>query len=73
MYSEDASKVHCGALPEVLSLLLSTAIGPLCVSGETALAAACRRLAAQPCAALSLLHWSLHNCTTLGRVEEEGQ
>jgi predicted transposase YbfD/YdcC len=54
-FGEDASQVRCGAIPQVLALLRTTAIGLLRTTGDTAIAAACRRFAAQPWAALALL------------------
>lgn len=54
-FGEDASQVRCGAIPQVLALLRTTIIGLMRTSGETAIAASCRRFAAQPWAALALL------------------
>jgi len=54
-YDEDRSQVRKGSLPQVLAALRNTAIGLLRWSGESNIAAACRRLAAQPGAALALM------------------
>ncbi len=54
-FDEDRSQVRVGSLPQVLAALRNTAIGLLRASGATNLAAACRRNAAQPWEALSLL------------------
>jgi hypothetical protein len=53
-YDEDRSQVRKGSLPQVLAALRNTAIGLLRWSGESNIAA-CRRLAAQPWAALALI------------------
>jgi predicted transposase YbfD/YdcC len=54
-FDEDRSQVHCGRTPEVMAAFRNTAIGLLRVSGETNIAAACRRLAASPRSALALI------------------
>ena len=54
-FDEDRSQVRKGSLPQVMAALRNTAIGVLRWSGESNIAAACRRLAAQPWAALALL------------------
>jgi predicted transposase YbfD/YdcC len=54
-FGEDASQVRCGAIPQVLALLRTTVIGLIRTTGETAIAATCRRFAAQPWTALALL------------------
>ncbi len=54
-FDEDRSQVRCGSTPEVMAAFRNTAIGLLRVSGETNIAAACRRLAACPRAALALI------------------
>lgn len=54
-YDEDRSQVRCGSTPEVMAALRNTSIGLLRVIGATNIAAACRRLAAQPASALALL------------------
>jgi hypothetical protein len=59
-FDEDRSQVRCGAIPEVMAAFRTTAIGLLRVAGETNIAAACRRCAAQPWRALALIgcQWS---------------
>ncbi len=54
-FDEDRSQVRRGATPHVLATMRTTAIGLLRCAGETNIAAACRRLAAQPQAALALI------------------
>ena len=54
-FDEDRSQVRCGAIPEVMAAFRTTAIGLLRVAGETNIAAACRRCAAQPWRALALI------------------
>lgn len=54
-FDEDRSQVRCGSTPEVMAAVRNTAIGLLRVLGATNIAAACRRLAAQPSAALALV------------------
>ena len=54
-FDEDRSQVRCGAIPEVMAALRTTAIGLLRSAGETNIAAACRRCAAQPWRALALI------------------
>jgi predicted transposase YbfD/YdcC len=54
-FDEDRSQASKGSLPQVMAALRNTAIGVLRWSGERNIAAACRRLAAQPWAALALL------------------
>jgi predicted transposase YbfD/YdcC len=54
-FDEDRSQVRCGAIPEVMAAVRTTAIGLLRVAGETNIAAACRRCAAQPWHALALI------------------
>ncbi len=54
-FDEDRSQVRCGATPHVLAAIRTTTIGLLRCAGETNIAAACRRLAAQPEAALALI------------------
>jgi predicted transposase YbfD/YdcC len=55
IYDEDRSQVRKGSLPQVLAALRNTTIGLLRWSGERNIAAACRRFAAQPWAALALI------------------
>ncbi|MEN3333513.1 MAG: hypothetical protein V7641_2878 [Blastocatellia bacterium] len=54
-YDEDRSQVWKGSIPQVLAALRNTTISLLRWSGESNIAAACRRLAAQPWAALALI------------------
>lgn len=54
-FDEDRATVRTGSIPEVMAALRNTAIGLLRAAGERNIAAACRRLAAQPWHALALL------------------
>jgi hypothetical protein len=54
-FDEDRSQVRKGSLPQVMAALRNTAIGLMRWSGESNIAAACRRFAAQPWAALALI------------------
>ncbi len=54
-FDEDRSQVRCGHIAEVMAALRNAAIALLRLTGETNIAAACRRLAAQPWAALALI------------------
>ena len=54
-FDEDRSQVRCGHIPQVMAALRNTAMGLLRWAGRTNLAAACRRLAAQPAQALALI------------------
>ena len=54
-YDEDRSRVRVGSIPQVMAALRNTAIGLMRVAGETNIASACRRFAAQPWSALALL------------------
>jgi hypothetical protein len=60
-FDEDRSQVRCGNIPQVLAALRNTAIGLLRWAGHTNIAAACRRLAAQPVEALALIGIILEN------------
>lgn len=60
-YDEDRSQVRCGSIPQVVAALRNTAIGLLRWAGERNIAAACRRLAAQPWAALALIGITAEN------------
>jgi hypothetical protein len=60
-FDEDRSQVRCGNIPQVLAALRNTAIGLLRWAGYTNIAAACRRLAAQPLQALALIGIELEN------------
>jgi hypothetical protein len=61
VFDEDRSQVHVGSLPEVMAALRNTVIGLLRASGHDRIAPTCRRLAAQPWAALALLGISTEN------------
>ncbi len=52
---EDRSQVRRGSLPQVMAALRNTAIGLMRSAGESNIAAACRRFAAQPWSALALI------------------
>ena len=52
---EDRSQVRCGSIPQVMAAFRNTAIGLMHCVGETNIAAACRRFAATPWAALALI------------------
>ncbi len=54
-FDEDRSQVRVGSIPQVMAALRNTAIGLMRVAGETNIAAACRRFAAQPWSALALI------------------
>jgi predicted transposase YbfD/YdcC len=54
-FDEDRSQVRVGSVPQVMACLRNTAIGMMRLIGETNIAAACRRFAARPWMALSLL------------------
>jgi predicted transposase YbfD/YdcC len=54
-FDEDRSQVRCGSIPQVMAAFRNTAIGLLHGAGETNIAAACRRFAAQPWLALALI------------------
>jgi hypothetical protein len=58
---EDRSQVRCGHLPQVMAALRNTVIGLMRWAGYTNMAAACRRFAAQPTAALHLIGIALEN------------
>lgn len=60
-FDEDRSQVRCGHIAEVMAALRNVAIARLRLAGETNIAAACRRLAAQPGAALALIGITLEN------------
>jgi hypothetical protein len=57
----DRSQVRCGNIPHVMATLRNTAIGLLRWAGHTNIAAACRRLAAQPMQALALIGIAFEN------------
>lgn len=52
---EDRSQVRKGSIPQVMAALRNTVIGLLRKAGESNIAAACRKFAAQPQAALALI------------------
>jgi predicted transposase YbfD/YdcC len=54
-FDADRSQVRCGSIPQAMAALRNTVIGLMRWAGETNIAAACRRFAAQPWAALALL------------------
>jgi len=58
---EDRSQVRCGNIPQVMAALRNTTIGLLRWAGYSNMAAACRRFAAQPDLALTLLGIKLEN------------
>jgi predicted transposase YbfD/YdcC len=54
-FDEDRSQVRCGSIPQVMAAFRNTAMGLMRCAGETNIAAACRRFAAKPWAALALI------------------
>jgi predicted transposase YbfD/YdcC len=54
-FAEDLSQVRTGSIPQVMATFRNTALALLRTSGETNIAAACRRMAAHPWHALALL------------------
>src|SRR4029450_6584322 len=54
-FDEDRSQVRCGSIPQVMAALRNTTIGLLRWAGYSNIAAACRRFAAQPALALTLI------------------
>ena len=54
-FDEDRSQVRCGHIPQAMAALRNTAIALMRIAGETNIAAAARRYAAQPWAALALI------------------
>jgi predicted transposase YbfD/YdcC len=60
-FDEDRSQVRCGSIPHVMAALRNTTIGLLRWAGHTNIAAACRRLAAQPAQALALIGIEFEN------------
>lgn len=60
-FDEDRSQVRCGHIPQVMAALRNTVIGLIRWAGYTNMAAACRRFAAQPQAALHLIGITLEN------------
>jgi predicted transposase YbfD/YdcC len=60
-FDEDRFQVRCGNIPQVMAALRNTVIGLMRWAGYTNIAAACRRFAAQPTAALHLIGIALEN------------
>jgi len=60
-FDEDRSQVRCGHIPQVMAALRNAVIGLMRWAGETKIAAACRRFAAQPGLALELIGIQLEN------------
>jgi len=60
-FDEDRSQVRCGNIPQVMAALRNTTIGLLRGAGYSNIAAACRRFAAQPDLALTLIGIKLDN------------
>jgi len=60
-FDEDRSQVRCGNIPQVMAALRNTVIGLTRWAGETNIAVACRRFAAQPALALELIGIQLEN------------
>lgn len=60
-FDEDRSQVRCGSIPQVMAALRNTTLGLLRGAGYTNIAAACRRFAAQPDLALTLIGIKLDN------------
>jgi len=60
-FDEDRSQVRCGNIPHVMAALRNTTMGLLRWAGYTNIAAACRRLAAQPVQALALIGIEVEN------------
>jgi predicted transposase YbfD/YdcC len=54
-FDEDRSQVRSGNIPQVMAAFRNTVLGLIRRAGETNIAAACRRLAAQPWLALALV------------------
>lgn len=54
-FDEDRSQVRSGTIPQVMAAFRNTVLGLIRQAGETNIAAACRRLAAQPWLALALV------------------
>ena len=60
-FDEDRSQVRCSNIPQVMAALRNTVIGLTRWAGDTNIAAACRRFAAQPALALELIGIQLEN------------
>jgi hypothetical protein len=57
----DRSQVRCGHIPQVMAVLRNTVMGLMRGAGYTNTAVGCRRVAAQPRAALHLIGIVLEN------------
>ena len=60
-FAEDHSQVRCGNIPQVMAALRNITLGLLRWAGYSNIAAACRRFAAQPDLALTLIGIKLEN------------
>ena len=60
-FDEDRSQVWGDHIPQVMAALRNTVVGLMHWAGHTNIAAACRRFAAQPQAALHLIGIALEN------------
>jgi len=60
-FDEDRAQVRCGPIPHIMAALRNTTIGLLRYAGYANIAAAGRRLAAQPLQALALIGIALEN------------
>jgi hypothetical protein len=67
-FDEDRSQVRCGNIPQVMAALRKTVIGLTRWAGETNIAAASHRFAAQPALALEFIGIQLENCMALAVV-----
>ncbi len=54
-FDEDRSQVRGGSIPPVMAAIRNTVIGLMRYWGESNIAAACRRLAAQPYEAMKMI------------------
>jgi hypothetical protein len=60
-FDEDRSQGRCGNIPQVMAALRNTVMGLRRCAGSPNIAAACRRLAAQPLQTLALIGIELEN------------
>jgi hypothetical protein len=60
-FDEDRSQVRCDSIPQIMAGLRNTVMGLMRRAGDTNIAAACRRFAAQPVLALELIGIQLEN------------
>ena len=67
-WARNYGQAQGGHIPQVMAALRNTTVALLRFAEETNIAAACRRFAAQPQAALALIGIALENCMTLGIV-----